>query len=270
MALLWLRVALIFYGVGLLYTLVALTRRRETGSRVLLPAMLLGAVFHFVSLTENTLQAGHLTPTTTEQAESLMAFLVATFFLAMWMKYRAPSPAMFVLPLVFLLSLAAAFGQQPSEFASPLLRQGWVFVHVTLIFLGYAALFLSFVASILYLLQERSLKSKRGEPLVRLPALEVMDELGYRSLLLGFPFMTLGLIAGSVLAQATFGAGFFRDPKILLSLFAWAVYLLLLYTRWHAGWRGRRAAVLSTAAFLAALGAWAANYVSGVHRFLTS
>ena len=80
--------------------------------------------------------------------------------------------------------------------------------------------------------------------------------------------MTLGLIAGSAVAQAQFGASFFLDPKVLLSLLAWAVYMLLLYTRWHAGWRGRRAAILATVAFLAAVSAWAANYFSGMHRFL--
>ena len=43
---------------------------------------------------------------------------------------------------------------------SPLLRNGWIFVHVVLIFTGYAGLFLSFGASLLYLVQERALKSK--------------------------------------------------------------------------------------------------------------
>ena len=102
----------------------------------------------------------------------------------------------------------------------------------------------------------------------RLPALEVIDQMGYRSLLLGFPFMTFGIVAGSVIAQSEFGSLYFLDPKIVLSLLMYAVYMLLVYTRWNSGWRGRRAAYLSTFAFLAAVLAWAANYVSGVHRFI--
>ena len=85
--------------------------------------------------------------------------------------------------------------------------------------------------------------------------------------LFGFPFMTFGLIAGSVLAIAKYGPLFFTDPKILLSFIMWLVYLLLLYTRWSAGWRGRRAALLATFAFVIALGVWAANSLSSVHRF---
>jgi len=100
-----------------------------------------------------------------------------------------------------------------------------------------------------------------------LPALEVIDEIGYRSLLLGFPFMTLGLIAGTVVAQATYGRVDFLDPKIFLSILMWVVYLIMLYTRWTAGWRGRRAAYLASLAFLAAVVAW---YFNTVHRFVQS
>jgi len=130
---------------------------------------------------------------------------------------------------------------------------------------------LSFGASLLYLVQERSLKSKKAAGMMsRLPALEVIDQIGYRSLLLGFPFMTLGLIAGTVVAQATFGRVDFLDPKVLLSVLMWAVYMIMLYTRWNAGWRGRRAAYLATGAFIAAVVAWAANYFSTIHRFVQS
>jgi ABC-type uncharacterized transport system permease subunit len=139
-----------------------------------------------------------------------------------------------------------------------------------LIFTGYAALILSFGASLLYLIQERSLKAKRPGILSRLPALEVIDEIGFRSLLLGFPFMTLGLIAGAVVAQSTYGRIALLDPKILLSILMWAVYLILLFTRWSAGWRGRRAAYLAAGAFIAAVVAWVANYFSGIHRFTQS
>jgi ABC-type uncharacterized transport system permease subunit len=151
------------------------------------------------------------------------------------------------------------------------LARGWLFAHIALIFTGYAALVLSFGASLLYLIQERSLKSKKpGGLLSRLPALEVIDEIGFRSLLLGFPFMTLGLMAGTVVAQATYGKIDLLDPKILLSILMWVVYLILLYTRWTAGWRGRRAAYLAAGAFVAAVVAWAANYFSTIHRFAQS
>jgi ABC-type uncharacterized transport system permease subunit len=270
MPLLWLRVALILYGLGLTYALLALARRGEALGRIVIPAAGVGLVFHLVSIIESALDAGTLRIATIYQSESLLAFLIMAFFLGVYLRYRLIAPGIFVFPLVFLLTFAAAIGERPPQFDSPLLKSGWIAVHVALIFTGYAALFFSFVASVLYLLQERSLKQKNPAGLLaRLPALEVIDQIGYRSLLLGFPFMTFGLIAGSVLAQEEFGATFFLDAKILFSLLMWCVYMVLLYTRWNSGWRGRRAAFLSTVAFLAAVGAWAANYLSGFHRFTT-
>ena len=268
MPLFWLRTAVVLYGVGLLYSFLGLSRKSDLLSRLVIPAVALGALFHLVSLVETTSEYGHIAPTTVHHSESLLAFLCMATFLAVWARYRTTAFGIFVFPLVFLLAFAASIGQQPPEFTSQLLRRGWIVAHVALIFAGYAALFLSFVASIVYLLQERGLKSKSSGTISRLPALEVIDQIGYRALLFGFPIMTIGLIAGSVVAQAQFGATFFLDPKILLSLLMWAMYMLLLFTRWSSGWRGRRAAFLSSVAFVIAVGAWAANYFSGVHKYL--
>jgi ABC-type uncharacterized transport system permease subunit len=269
MPIVWLRIALVLYGVGLIYALLALARRAQWLGRIVIGAMQIGAVFQLVSLVEGARESGHLAPASIHDLESLMALLIVIFFLVVYARYQTLSPGIFCFPVVFLLTFAAAIGKQPPVFTSPLLRSGWIALHIALILSGYAALFFSFIASILYLWQERGLKAKQTRLTSWLPALEVIDAIGYRSLLFGFPFMTFGLLAGAAIAQAEFGARFFLDPKVLLSLLMWAVYMVLLYTRWSAGWRGRRAAFLSTAAFLFAFGAWAANYYS-FHRFIAS
>ena len=268
MPIIWLRVALGCYAVGLLYALVALTRTSDLLNRIALHAAYLGMVFHFVSLAEEIRISGQITLASIHNAESVLGFLIMVIFMIVYLVYQTTSPGIIVFPVVFLLTFVAATGQQPFLLTTPSLRTGWLFAHIALIFTGYAVLILSFGASLLYLIQERSLKSKKpGGLLSRLPALEVIDEIGFRSLLLGFPFMTLGLIAGTVVAQSTFGRIDLLDPKILLSILMWAVYLILLYTRWNAGWRGRRAAYLAAGAFAAAVIAWAANYFSAIHRF---
>lgn len=269
MPILWLRVALGCYAVGLIYALVALTRTSDLFSRIAIHAASLGMVFHFVSLAEDVKMTGQLTLASVHNSESLLAFLIMAVFMIVYFRYQTTSPGIVVFPVVFLLTFVAATGQQPFLLTSQGLRTGWLFAHIALIFTGYAALVLSFGASLLYLIQESSLKSKNpGRIFTRLPALQVIDEIGYRSLLLGFPFMTLGLVAGSVVAEAKFGRVDFLDPKVFLSVLMWAVYLIMVYTRWNAGWRGRRAAILASFAFAAAVVAWAANYFSGIHRFV--
>lgn len=266
MPVVWLRVALGLYSVGLVYSVAALGRRSTWITRFTAPAVQLGMIFHFVSLTEFAHQQGSAV-SSIHDVESLLAFLLMLGFALVFARYRTVTPGILIFPTVFLLTFAAAMGKNPIVFTSPLLRKPWIAVHVTLIMAGYAALLFSLAACVLYLLQERGLKSKSRLAISRLPALDVIDQIGYRSLLLGFPFMTAGLLTGVVLAQAEFGAAFMRDPKILLSLLMWAVYIVLLYTRWSAGWRGRRAALLASAAFVAAIAAWTANNISSIHRF---
>lgn len=270
MPLLWLRLAVVFYGLGLVYSLLLLSKRGELLQRVVGPAVGLGMTFQLVSLVEFAVLEGKITASV-HHSESLLAFVIMVVFMIFFVRYRTTSPGIFVFPLVFFLAFASATGPKGLVLASPLLKNSWTIVHIVLIFTGYAGLFLSFGASLLYLLQENSLKSKRPAGFVgRLPALQTIDEIGYRALLLGFPFMTFGLIAGSVLAENKFGAMFFADPKVLLSIIMWVVYMVLLYTRWNSGWRGRKAAYLAAFAFIAAVGAWAANYFSHLHRFNVS
>jgi len=268
MSILWLRVALACYAVGLLYALATLTRGSELLHRVSLHAAYLGMVFQFVSLTESSFQAGQIDLASIHTTESVLSFLIMVVFLAVYGIYQTTSVGIVAFPLVFLLTFLAATGERPFLLLSESAHRGWLFAHIALLVAGYAALVLSFAASLLYLIQERALKSKRrGGLFSRLPALEEIEQIGFRSLLLGFPFMTTGLIAGIALAQVTFGRVNFFDPKISLSILMWVVYLVLLYTRWNAGWRGRRAAYLASGAFVAAVIAWAANTL---HRFVQS
>lgn len=267
MPLLWLRFATVLYALGLLHSLLQMSKRGDALNRIAMPAMALGMVFHFVSITETAMLSGYVELLNIRQAESVLGLLIVVSFMIFYLKFKSASPGMFVFPLVFLLTVSSAIGQH-SGMAPVFRSKGWIAVHVTLLLVGYAALFFSFVASLLYLVQSRSLKSKQPSGWVsRMPALQDTDSYGYQALVVGFPFMTLGLIAGSVLAHEQYGAHYFADPKVVLSMLMWGVYMLLLYTRWSAGWRGRKAAYLATFAFAAAVCAWAANYLSKVHRF---
>jgi ABC-type uncharacterized transport system permease subunit len=266
MPLFWLRVALTLYGVGLLYAVGSLWRGRPILTRIMLPAVGLGTLFHFVALTEYAMLSDALSPPPSHQVESLLAFLLMVFFFGVYFRYNTASPGVAVFPAVFLLTVLSSAGSSLSGSPSPGVSSHWIFIHVGLILAGYAGLFFSFFSSILYLIQEHNLKAKSTGFWSRLPALATIDEIGYKSLIFGFPFMTLGLIAGSIVAEAKFGARYFDDPKILLSILMWLVYMVLIYTRWSAGWRGRRAAYMAAFAFVAAMLVWSVN--NGWHRFL--
>lgn len=264
---LWLRVALALYSLGLLHGVLTLVRRRRRVFRVALGAISLGVIFHFVALVEDGLAIQHFPVTTLREAASLCAFLLATAFLLVYWRYRFHSLSVFVFPLVFVLTLPAALEQTPNYWEVPLLRTTWLYLHVSLIILGNAAFFLTFVAGVMYLLQERELKSKKPRAFYhRLPPLGTIDDLAYKSLAIGFPFITLGIISGAFWASSVWGPDWPIDPKIALSFATWVIYLMLLFARWSAGWRGRKAAYFAIVGFVAILVTWGTN--SGLHSFI--
>lgn len=265
MSLLWLRVSLVLYSLGLAHALLTVLTRRTKLFRFALGAIALGAVFHLVSIVEEAVELEHFPATNFHQSVSFLAFSITCAFLLAYWRYQFQALSVFTFPLVFMLTLSAAVGQSP-RLENPLLRSGWLYVHVILLFAGYALLFVTFVAGLMYLLQERELKSRKPRALFhRLPPLEQLDELAHKTLALGFPFMTLGMISGAVWASAELGSGWQLDPKVALSFVTWLIYLALIFTRWTAGWRGRKAAYFAIAGFVAAVVTWGAN--SGFHSF---
>jgi ABC-type transport system involved in cytochrome c biogenesis permease subunit len=129
--------------------------------------------------------------------------------------------------------------------------------------------FVTFIAGVLYLLQERELKHKMPKRFYhQLPSLRVLDDLFLRFLVAGFIFMTLGLIVGFIWAEQDWVNGWHKDPMVIAAMATWLIYLLLLYARLTAGWRGRRAAWISTMGFASVLFTFlGVTYFGGQHRF---
>lgn len=202
------------------------------------------------------------------EAFSFFGALAALGFLITYAKYRIAPLSVFAFPLIFLMTFLANLFYDPSRSIPQILRRNWIWVHAPLVFLGYAALFIAFAAAIMYLIQERELKSKNLTRFHnRLPSLEVCDDLAYRSLAIGFPLITLGIITGALWAQSE-AVVWARDAKVLFSFLTWFVYLLLIHYRLIAGWRGKKAAYLSIVGFIGVLVTFlGANYFGGLHTF---
>ncbi len=268
MFLLWLRVAAVLYAVASVSALPAVLYDRPGWKKLCIPAAVSAFFFHFVSLIEMLSAAHHSLPVGMHEVQSLLALLICAAFLLVAVLYRTVSFGIFALPLSLLLVLGPAIGPDHWTFQSPMLRSGWLSIHIIALLAAYAALIFSLIANFLYLVQERRLKSKTHVGfLAWLPPLETMERIASSMLLVGFPFMTLGLLAGSLIAQESVGPTYFRDPKVLLSFTMWALYLAMLFVRRQVGLRGRRAVYLSSIAFLVVISVWAANQLSSVHRF---
>jgi len=132
-----------------------------------------------------------------------------TVFLVWWF-YDAISLGVFALPATFFLILIPMLGPDRYYFPSEGVRKSWLLAHIAALLLAYAALSFSVLASLLYLVQERRIKSKPRPgkdswwaPFDWLPPLDTLERIALATLEFGFPCMTVGLVIGSVLVQET-------------------------------------------------------------------
>ncbi|HXG35093.1 MAG TPA: cytochrome c biogenesis protein CcsA [Bryobacteraceae bacterium] len=263
----WLRVAAALYAAGLTHAVAVLLRRHSGLFRPALVAFSVGTVLHMVSIVEEALYTGHFPLNNVYESVSLCAFLIAVVFLIVYWRYQFETLSVFLFPLVFVMTLLGGLGNPVATWTSEAVRDAWLTVHVALVLLGYAALLVMAAASIAYLIQERHLKRKRPpEWFKSLPPLGTLDELISKSMAVGFVLITLAVVAGSTWAFIESGTRWIREPKIVISLVTWAFYLLMVFLRVSAGWRGRKAAFLAIAVVGCSALTWAAH--SGLRNLL--
>jgi ABC-type uncharacterized transport system permease subunit len=260
MSVIWLRVAAALYSVGLLHAILTLVRHRENLFRVALGALSVGAVFHFVSIIEEGLLMNRCPIANFYETLSMCAFLVVLLFLGVYWRWRVESLSVLIFPLVFVMSLVATLGNPVSAWSSPVVRNVWLTVHIVLVLLGYAALVFTVGASLLYLFQERELKTKKPRKFYyRLPSLGTLDDIISKSMAVGFVLITLAVIAGSTWAFIELKTAWISQPKIAISFFTWGIYLALVCLRTTAGWRGRKAALMTVTVLGFSALTWAAH-----------
>ena len=266
-ALVW--IALVLYGLGTLLLIPSVVNRRPSISSASLAALGLGLLAHAGAIALEAVRIHRLPVTDVRSTLSFYAFLVTLAFFFLYLRYRITSLGLFMLPFVFVLTLIAAFRpERPFDLSA--FRGGWLAVHIGSTILGYTGFFLTFVAAVMYLMQERELKSRIPRAFYyRLPSLELCDELYYRSLLFGLPLLTIGILTGFVWASRTWKGPWEFDPKILASLLTWLIYLVLFSTRVSGGWRGRRAAYIAIFGFAAIMVTFlGVSLLSGPHGYV--
>jgi len=266
MSVLWLRLAALLYGLALLQAILTLLRRGDRLFPYALTAFQIAVVLHTVAFVEHSVALRHLAANNFYETASLCALFFALVYLFVEWRYHFAALSIFIFPLVSLLTLIAAMGAPITSWTDPRVRSVWLIIHILLVLIGYAGLLVSAEASVLYLFQERRLKRRHSTAGLfdrfipkRLPPLETLDKLITLSMSVGFAAVTLGVIAGSGWASVEYGTRWISQPKIVVSLVTWAFYLLMMFLRLSAGWRGRKAAFLSLTVLGFAAVTWAAH-----------
>jgi cytochrome c-type biogenesis protein CcsB len=175
--------------------------------------------------------------------------IAAMFFLFVMIRYRAWTLGVFVMgAIVVALGLAETLIYTAAGQLVPALQSYWLDIHVTAMTLATGIFFVAAVLGLVYLAVDRNTRrvaAGRAQPgngiVRRLPSIEQLDRLTYRTIVFGFPVWTFGVIAGAIWADQAWGRYWGWDPVETWAFITWVLYAAFLHARATAGWRGRRA-----------------------------
>jgi ABC-type transport system involved in cytochrome c biogenesis permease subunit len=187
--------------------------------------------------------------------------ITAVALYAQW-RYRTPVVSAIAVPIALaFLIYAYTLPSRPSPLVPALQQSLLLTVHVAVAMIAYGAFAVGFGSAILHMVQ-------RNGGVSWLPSAAVLDDIGYRTVIIGFPFMTLVLVLGALWANVAWGRYWGWDPKETASLVTWFIYGGYLHARTLRGWRGTRSSVLLILGFAAVLFTYFGNYfLGGLHSY---
>ena len=230
--------------------------------------ILTGLSFHCAFLIVVSIRSGTLPITTLFESSTFYLSLIVLLSVILKFLYRLQALTPFVMPIVTGFSIASIALIRNDLALTYNLKTFWLFAHIIPLFLGYASFTVSFIFSIMYLTQERQLKKKSFGPLFEsLPSLETLDALMWKTITLGFPLLTIGLVSGTVWAKTSniLGLLWYLDPKVTLGALTWLIYAAILHLRLGASFHGTRVAIVTIAGFVIVILTFIGPFLMG-HR----
>ncbi len=232
--------------------------------------LLAGLICHTIFLYYRYYSLGTAPVVDLKSALSFFSWCILCIYFIFQLRFKLMVLGSFVAPFsafLMIISFVMPWVETPVR---PIFKTLWLTIHVGTVFMGDALFAVAFLSAIMYLLQERHIKRKRLGPFYdRLPSLATLDGINHYSIVYGFPFLTFGMITGSVYAQLALGTYWQWDPKEVWSMITWLFYAALLHERLVAGWQGRRAAIMSIICFCILIFTFlgASLWLGGYHSF---
>ncbi len=229
-----------------------------------------GIALHYFALLDRSMGTHAVPYDDLYGSMSLFAWLLGITYLGLELFNRERSVGAFV-TLLLVIWMAVLDWLAPHQIPAPPPAKGALFAfHITLNIWAYAAFALSFVLSVVYLVQDRVLHSHRpGAAFWRFPALNVLDRMSRGSVFLGLAALAFGVASGLVWEHRLTGMYSWGDPKVVVTLLIVGVYAAYLLLSRTAGWRGSRAALVCALNFAIVLFSYTLvnRYFTSFHRF---
>jgi cytochrome c-type biogenesis protein CcsB len=243
------------YFVAAIHSVLAFVNKRRALQRVSHFSLALGFVLHTATLIGDWVIDDRYPLLSLRETLCFLAWTLVAAYGVVVYRYGAQAFGVIALPLASLLILISIFIRtRPTQGAEEisLVSAKWLFpMHTTMLSFAYAAFFVVFVSSVMYLLQERELKLKTFSAIFhRLPSLTTVNDIATTAATIGLTLLTLGIVTGMLWSSARDGRFWHNDPKEVFAAVTWLLYVALIVYRSTAKWRGRRAAWLGVLGFV--------------------
>lgn len=225
---------------------------------------------HLVYLIVRTIAFDHPPITTVFEIMTVLAACIAVGYMYIEVRTRAKNTGFFILLLALVFQTVSSMYIKDLTVISPVLRSRLLGFHVSTALLGYAAISLSAAYGFLYLMMYHEIKSSRfGLIYNRLPNLEMLEKMSHKAELFGFWMLSVAILIGLVWLPKAFEDFSYWDPKLIGTLFIWALYAIGLSAKRKFGWQGRRTMIIAIVGFgFVFLSMTVINlYMSGFHSF---
>lgn len=224
-----------------------------------------GTFFAILAVLLRTIAARHVPLSNMYEFSLTFTMAIAIIYLAFERHYGIRQLGAIVISIAFLMTvyiwMLPADLREVNPLVPALQSRPLMTAHVSSAIFAYATFAVSFASAILFLIANR-------RQVHWLPSAEMLDDVGFRAVTIGFPLLTLVLVLGSVWAHEAWGVYWNWDPKETSALFAWLVYAVYLHTRTLRGWRGTRSAYVLLIGFAAIVFCYYGNYFfSGLHAY---
>lgn len=266
--LIWL--AYLLYAATFAVFLTGFFAQRPWMNRLGLTVAAVALVAHTLGIVLRGVSAGHFPFVGIYESMVLVAWAIVLVWHVLESLTKIKAVGLYVMPVVLVLLTIALVEYDPPVGLAPALRSDIVIVHVIVMLVAIGCLYVGGGAAIIYLVEETLLhRHKPGGVLGRLPSLASLDRLVYHATLLGLPFLTMGMAAGVIRAEAFGVSGWPTDPMVLLSAAAWVFYVALIAGRVRGKWSGRAVSWLAVAGLvlLLVIRFAAVPYLSGFHTY---
>ncbi len=234
------------------------------------PFLLITIAVHIAYCTLRTIEYSHPPITSIFEILSLIALTVALIYAYIEFTTKNNATGYFILILPFFFQLISSIFIKELNEIPPILRSNLLGFHVFSALFGYAAITISAVYGLLYLMLYHDIKSSQFSVIYkRLPNLEVLERMSYTATISGFILLTIAIIIGMIWLPSAIPDFSYADPKLIGTFAIWCVYAAGLGAKKIIGWQGRRIMVLSVIGFAIALFSMTIinMFFTGFHKF---